>query len=251
MESLIPEVNLLTVKKETLDQGTRFIIEPLSPGYGVTFGNSLRRILLSSLPGAAITTMKIEGVDHEFSHIDGMKEDVVELILNLKKIALKSHSEDPVTIKLEAKGKGIITTDDIKKNPSVEFSPKQYICTLSEKAKLNMELTIEQGKGYVSAESKRDLKLPLGTIAIDSIFSPIARVNFVVENTRVGRITNFDKLILDIITNDTISGEEAFATALKIFNEHIDKILSSESLTITKIKKQKSEKKEPKKKTNK
>lgn len=230
MEYLIPETNLITVAKETIENGTRFIIEPLSPGFGVTLGNSLRRILLSSLSGAAITMVKIDGITHEFSHIDGMKEDVVELILNLKKIKVKSTSEDPITLTIDAKGAKTITTDDISKNANVEFVSGQYIAKLAEKGKFKAEITVEQGRGYVSADVRKEQKLPLGTIALDAIFSPIERVNFTTENTRVGRITNFDKLSIDIITNGTITEEDAFSTALKIYSEHLNKIADTDVL---------------------
>ena len=254
MEYLIPETSLITVGKEPFENATRFTIEPLSPGFGITFGNSLRRILLSSLPGAAITTIKIDGITHEFTHINGMREDVVELILNLKKISVKSFSEDPVTLTLDVKGPKKITTDDISKNPSIEFASGQYIAQLSEKAKFKAEITIEQGRGYVSSDLKKEQKLPLGTIAMDAIYSPIVKVNFSAENTRLGRITNFDKLVLDIETNGTISGEEALSTALKIYSEHITKIADADVLKkvekpVTKKKSVKKSKKEKIKET--
>lgn len=232
MEYIIPETNLITVAKENFDNSTKYIIEPLSPGFGVTLGNSLRRVLLSSLPGSAITTIKIDGVSHEFTSIQGLKEDMVELILNLKKIKVKSHSEDPVTLTLDVKGAKKITSDDFSKNPTIEFIPNQYIGTLADKSKLKAEITVEQGRGYVSSDAKKEQKLPLGTIALDCIFSPIEKVNFLVENTRVGRITNYDKLILEITTDGTISSEEALNSSLKILSDHMLKIMESDNLII-------------------
>lgn len=248
MEYIIPETNLITVAKENFDNSTKYIIEPLSPGFGVTLGNSLRRVLLSSLPGSAITTIKIDGVSHEFTSIQGLKEDMVELILNLKKIKVKSHSEDPVTLTLDVKGAKKITSDDFSKNPTIEFIPNQYIGTLADKSKLKAEITVEQGRGYVSSDAKKEQKLPLGTIALDCIFSPIEKVNFLVENTRVGRITNYDKLILEITTDGTISSEEALNSSLKILSDHMLKIMESDNLII-KAKEEKTAKKKAKLKT--
>lgn len=202
----------------------KFTMEPLERGYGTTLGNSLRRVLLSSLPGYAITSVKIDGVLHEFSTIPGVKEDVTEIVLNLKGVILKIQGDGPKTLYVEASGKCEVTAGDIKTDSEVEIlNPDHLIATLSEGATLNMELTADRGRGYVSAERNKQMMQPvIGVIAIDSIYTPVLKVNYTVENTRVGQITDFDKLTLEAWTNGTISAKEAVSLGAKILTEHLN-----------------------------
>ena len=197
----------------------RFVVEPLERGYGTTLGNSLRRIMLSSLPGAAISQVKIEGVLHEFSSIPGVKEDVTEIIMNLKTLAIKNSSEtdEPKTAYIDFEGEGVVTAADIQADPDT------VIATLNGgvDSKLYMELTITKGRGYVSAEKNKREDLPIGVIPIDSIYTPVERVNLTVQNTRVGQITDYDKLTLDVYTNGTLVPDEAVSLAAKVLNEHL------------------------------
>ncbi len=206
-----------------------FEISELYRGYGTTIGNALRRVLLSSLPGAAITSIKIDGVSHEFSTINGVMEDVIEIILNLKKIRFKLFSDKPQVLTLKAKGKGEVKAGDIKENADIKIAnPDQLIATLtSEKAKLNMELTVERGTGYETVEERKKGKSPIGTIFIDAIFSPVRKVNYEVENMRVGDKTDFNKVKISIETDGTITPKEALVSAAKILNEHFEIILKS------------------------
>jgi DNA-directed RNA polymerase subunit alpha len=198
-----------------------FIIEPLAPGYGMTIGHSLRRVLLTSLEGAAVAYVKITGADHEFTTLKGMKEDIVELILNLKSLRVHSESSEPVVIHLEKKGPGVVTASDFTPNSDITISdPDHQLATLDKNGKLSMDVTIEQGRGYVPTERKGNDKLPLGTIAIDSIFSPIKRVHYEVEHTRVGGQTDYDKLMLELTTDGTITPADAMARAAQILVEH-------------------------------
>ncbi|MCH5280462.1 MAG: DNA-directed RNA polymerase subunit alpha [Lachnospiraceae bacterium] len=204
----------------------RFVVEPLERGYGITLGNSLRRIMLSSLPGAAISQVKFEGVLHEFSSIPGVKEDVTEIIMNLKSLAIKnsSSSNEPKTAYIEFEGEGIVRASDIQVDSDIEIINKdQVIATLSggKDCKLYMELTITKGRGYVSADKNKSDDLPIGVIAVDSIYTPVERVNLTVENTRVGQITDFDKLTLDVYTNGTLVPDEAVSLAAKVLSEHL------------------------------
>ena len=202
----------------------KIIVEPLESGYGITLGNSLRRTLLSSLPGYAITSVKIDGILHEFSTIPGVKEDVTEIVLNLKRVILKIHGEGPKTLYIEANGEGEVVAGDIKCDAEVEIlNPESHICTLDKDASVNMELTCDCGRGYVSAEqNKAALKQqPIGVIAIDSIYTPVLKVNYTVENTRVGQNTALDKLTLEVWTDKTISATEAVSLAAKFLNEHL------------------------------
>ncbi len=205
----------------------KFVVEPLERGYGITLGNSLRRIMLSSLPGAAVSQVKIEGVLHEFSSIPGVKEDVTEIIMNLKSLAIKNTSEtnEPKTVYIEYEGEGIVTAADIQADPDIEImNPEQVIATLSggPDCKLYMEITITKGRGYISSDRNKSDELPIGVIAVDSIYTPIERVNLAVENTRVGQITDFDKLTLDVYTNGTLGPDEAVSLAAKVLNEHLN-----------------------------
>ena len=202
----------------------KFVVEPLERGYGTTLGNSLRRVLLSSLTGYAITSVKIDGVLHEFSTIPGVKEDVTEIVLNLKEVILKIEGDGPKTIYINKSGEGEITAGDIITDSEVEIlNPSLHIATLNEDASVNMELTCDKGRGYVSSErNKGILNLPIGAIAIDSIYTPVLKVNYTVENTRVGQITDYDKLTLEVWTNGTISATEAVSFGAKILNGHLE-----------------------------
>ena len=202
----------------------RFVVEPLERGYGTTLGNSLRRVLLSSLPGYAITSVKIDGILHEFSTIPGVKEDVTEIVLNLKNVILKIHGDGPKTIDIDANGDDEITAGSIKTDSEVEIlNPELHIATLNSDAHVSMELTCDKGRGYVSAERNKQIMQPvIGVIAIDSIYTPVLKVNYTVENTRVGQITDYDKLTLEVWTNGTINAMEAVSLGAKILNEHLN-----------------------------
>jgi len=214
---------------EISDEGKygKFVVQPLARGYGITLGNSLRRVLLSSLPGAAVTDIKIEGVLHQFSTIPGVVEDTTEIILNLKELAIKAHSEGPHTLYLRAEGEGEVTAGDIETPADVEImNPELHIATLDEGGRLNMELTVRRGIGYVPADQNKREDQPIGVIPIDAIFSPIRRVNYTVEDTRVGRVTNFDRLTLEVWTDGTIQPDEAVSLAAKILTEHLNLFLT-------------------------
>ncbi|KGG81031.1 DNA-directed RNA polymerase subunit alpha [Caloranaerobacter azorensis H53214] len=201
----------------------KFVVEPLERGYGTTLGNSLRRILLSSLPGAAVTSIKIQGVLHEFSTIPGVVEDVTEIILNLKSLVAIMHTNEPVTLRIEAEGQGEVTAGDIITGPEVEILNKDlHIATLDEDGKLYMELEMAKGRGYVPAEKNKKENHTIGVIPIDSIFTPVRKVNFKVENTRVGQITDYDKLILEVWTDGSIKPDEATSLGAKIMSEHLN-----------------------------
>lgn len=202
----------------------KFILEPLERGFGTTLGNSLRRVLLSSLPGVAVTSIKIDGVQHEFSTIPGVKEDVTEIVLNIKGLIAKVHGDVPKTVYIEAEGECEVTAGDIKADSEVEIlDPGMHIATLDEGAKLYMELVIDKGRGYVSAErNKQNMQPAIGVIPIDSIYTPVLKVNYTVENTRVGQITDYDKLTLEIWTDGTISAKESVSLAAKVLNEHLN-----------------------------
>ena len=203
----------------------KFVVEPLERGYGITLGNSLRRIMLSSLPGAAVSQVKIEGVLHEFSSIPGVKEDVTEIIMNIKSLAIKNNSEtnEAKTAYIEFEGEGVVHASDIQVDQDIEIlNPDQVIATLSGKdTKLYVEMTITRGRGYVSADKNKNDDLPIGVIAVDSIYTPVERVNVTVENTRVGQITDYDKLTLDVFTNGTLVPDEAVSLAAKVLSEHL------------------------------
>ncbi len=202
----------------------KFVVEPLERGYGTTLGNSLRRVLLSSLPGYAITSVKIDGVLHEFSTIDGVKEDVTEIVLNLKGVILKIHGDGPKTLYIDASGKCQVTAGDIQVDSEVEIlNPEHVIATLEDGGVLKAELTCDKGRGYVSAERNKQIMQPIiGVIAIDSIYTPVLKVNYTVENTRVGQITDYDKLTLEAWTNGTISAQDAVSLGAKILTDHLN-----------------------------
>ncbi len=201
----------------------KFVIEPLERGYGITLGNSLRRILLSSLPGTAITAINIEGILHEFSTIPGVVEDTIEMILHLKELSMKIYSDEPQTLIIEKEGDGKIFAKDIKVPADVEvLNPELYIATMEKGAKLYMEMTASVGRGYVPAERNKQPNQPLGIIPVDSIFTPIRRVNYKVEDTRVGQVTDYDKLTLEVWTDGSIKPDEAISLGAKILNKHLN-----------------------------
>ena len=222
-----PKVKTKTSKED----GTyaKVIVEPLERGFGITLGNALRRILLSSLPGFAVVAVKIDGVQHEFSVVEGVKEDVTEIILNLKSLAVKFHGEEATkTVSIRAQGEGEVTAGDIIADSEVEIlDPTMHIATLDKHASLNMEMVLSRGRGYVSAEkNKENLYVnEIGVIPVDSIYTPVKKVNFYVENTRVGQVTDYDKLNLEIWTDGTIVAQDAVSLAAKIMNEHLNLFL--------------------------
>lgn len=203
----------------------KFVVEPLERGFGTTLGNSLRRVLLSSLPGVAVTSIKIDGVVHEFSTIEGIKEDVTEIVLNVKGITAKLYSDTPKTVRIEASGEGEVTAGSIQQDAELEvLNPDWHIATLADGAKLVMELTFDKGRGYVPAERNKQNaeQAPLGSLPVDSIYTPVLKVNYGVENTRVGQITDYDKLTLEVWTDGTISAQEAVSLAARIMTEHLN-----------------------------
>ena len=204
----------------------KFVVEPLERGYGITLGNSLRRIMLASLPGAAVSQVKIDGVLHEFSSIPGVKEDVTEIIMNLKSLAIKNSSETDEVKKavIDFEGEGVVRASDIQVDQDIEImNPDQVIATLNggKDSKLYMEILITKGRGYISADKNKSEDLPIGVIAVDSIYTPVERVNVTVENTRVGQVTDYDKLTLDVFTNATLEPDEAVSLAAKVLSEHL------------------------------
>lgn len=219
----------------------RFVVEPLERGYGTTLGNSLRRIMLSSLPGSAVSQVKIDGVLHEFSSIPGVKEDVTEIIMNIKSLAIRntSDSDEAKTAYVDFEGEGVVTAADIQCDPDIEIlNPDVVIAHLNGGAdsKLYMELTITKGRGYVSADKNKDDDLPIGIIAVDSIYTPVERVNLTVENSRVGQVIDFDKLTLDVYTNGTLAPDEAVSLAAKVLSEHLSLFIDlSENAKSTEI----------------
>ena len=201
----------------------KFVIEPLERGYGTTLGNSLRRILLSSLPGAAVTAIQIDGVLHEFSTVEGVVEDVTTIILNLKKLALKIYSEEEKTLEIDVQGEGIVTAADITHDSDVEIlNPDLHIATLAKDAHVRVRLTAKRGRGYTPADANKSEDQPIGVIPIDSIYTPVSRVTYQVEKTRVGQVANYDKLTLDVWTDGSIGPKEAISLGAKILTEHLN-----------------------------
>ena len=242
-----PEIETAELKSN----GTygKFIVEPLERGYGITLGNSLRRVLLSSLPGVAVTSVKIDGVHHELSTIPGVKEDVTEIILNLKGLTAKLYGDGPKTVYIEAEGECVVTAGDIKTDSEVGILvPDMHIATLGAGAKLYMEIVLDKGRGYVSAEKNKAImqkqgNVPIGVIAVDSIYTPVLKVNYTVDNTRVGQITDYDKLTLEVWTDGTISAKEAVSLAAKLLNEHLNLFVDlSEETTVVEIMAEKDDK---------
>ena len=211
----------------------KYVVEPLERGYGTTLGNSLRRVLLSSLPGTAFTSVKIAGVQHEFSTIPGVVEDVTEIVLNIKGILARLHSTGPKTVYLEASGEGTVTAGDIKADAEVEIlNPDHVIAHLGPDGALNMELVLDHGRGYVSADRNKNPAMPIGTIPVDSIYTPVLKVNYSVENTRVGNQTDFDKLTIEVWTDNTMSSRDAVSLGAKILVDHFTLFTDlSENLT--------------------
>ena len=230
---------------EQADDGSygKFIAEPLERGFGLTLGNCLRRILLSSLPGVAVTSVKIDGVLHEFSTLPGVREDVTEIILNIKKLAAKLHCDGPKVVYIDAKGPCEICASDIKEDSDVEIlNGDLHIASLNEEGKLYMEITLDKGRGYVSSEKNKEnnAQSVIGVIPVDSAFTPVKKFNYTVENTRVGRVTDFDKLTLEIWTNEVIAPDEALALGSRIMNEHLNLFIElSEAAKETEIMKEK------------
>ncbi len=227
----IEKPNITTVNLSEDGRNGKFIVEPLERGYGVTLGNSLRRVLLSSLPGVAVTNIKIDGVLHEISTITGVKEDVCEIVLNVKGITAKLHSDVPKMVVIDMTGPCEVTAGDIKQDAEIEIlNPDLHIATLGENVRFYMELTFDHGRGYISQEKNKQLfvaanqgtSAPIGTIFTDSIYTPVYNVNYTVENTRVGSNTDYDKLTLEVLTNGTISAKEAISLGAKILNEHLN-----------------------------
>lgn len=236
-----PDIEVVELKSN----GTygKFVLEPLERGYGTTIGNSLRRVLLSSLPGVAVTSIKIDGIHHELSTVPGVKEDVAEIVLNLKGLTAKLFCDGPKTVYIEAEGECEVTAGDIKTDSEVEILvPNMHIATLDADAKLYMEIVLDRGRGYVSAEKNKaamqssQQSTPIGLIAVDSIYTPVLKVNYTVENTRVGQITDFDKLTLEVWTDGVISAKEAVSMAAKLLNEHLNLFVNlSEDTGVDKI----------------
>ena len=228
-----PQIETAEIKSD----GTygRFVLEPLERGFGTTLGNSLRRVLLSSLPGVAVTSIKIDGVQHEFSTVPGVKEDVTEIVLNIKGLIAKIHGEAPKTIHIEAEGECEVTAGDIKVDSEVEIlDPGMHIATLGPGAKLYMEIVIDKGRGYVPRErNKQKIANVIGAIPVDSVYTPVLKVNYTVENTRVGQITDYDKLTIEVWTDGTISAKEAVSLGAKVLTEHLNLFvdLSDEAYT--------------------
>nr|MBO2468988.1 DNA-directed RNA polymerase subunit alpha [Bacillota bacterium] len=216
-----PKIEVVEVSED--GRYGKIVVEPLERGYGTTLGNSLRRILLSSLPGAAITSVQIDGVLHEFSTIEGVLEDTTQIILNLKNLTLKIHSDEEKILEIDAVGEGEVKAADIRHDSDVEIlNPDLHIATLAEGARLSMRMTAKRGRGYVPAEGNKKPDQPIGVIPIDSIYTPIRRVNYSVENTRVGQVTNYDKLTLEVWTDGSIRPEEAVSLGAKILTEHLN-----------------------------
>lgn len=220
-----PNIEIVEISEDK--KHGKFVVEPLERGYGTTLGNSLRRIMLSSLPGAAVSQVKFDGVLHEFSSIPGVKEDVTEIVMNIKNLAIKNNSDtnEAKVAYIEFEGEGVVTAADIQADPDIEIlNPDQHIATLNGglDSKLYVELTITKGRGYISADKNKSDDLPIGVIAVDSIYTPVERVNLAVENTRVGQITDFDKLTLDVFTDGTLAPDEAVSLAAKVLSEHLN-----------------------------
>ncbi len=225
------EVLKPSVKKKQINDFTKeFSFEPLERGFGYTFGNSLRRVLLSSLPGAAVTSVKIDGVQHEFDTVKGVKEDVLSILMNLKSLVVKMHIDEPATISLNVKGPKNVLASDFKAPAEVEIiNPDLEIANINKEGQLNIECVVEKGRGYSTAEKNKKTGMPIGTISVDSIFSPVKVVSYKVVNTRVGQRTDYDNLLLNVETNGSLQPEEAVAIASRIINEHMDLLIDEVS----------------------
>ena len=228
------EIEKPTISKEIGEDGSygKFIVEPLERGYGTTLGNAMRRILLSSLPGAAVTSVKIDGILHEFSTIPGVKEDVTEIILNLKNLAVRLNGEDTKRVIINAVGPKEVTAADIVGDESLEiFNPDLHIATLEENATLVMEINLARGRGYVPAEQNKTESTPISVIPVDSIYTPVRKVNFTVENTRVGQVTDYDRLVLEIWTDGSVTPEDGVSIGAKIMREHLNLFIELDDST--------------------
>lgn len=216
-----PNIDIVEISEDK--RYGKFVVEPLERGYGTTLGNSLRRIMLSSLPGAAVSSIKIDGVLHEFSSIEGVKEDVTEIVMNIKQLAIRNNSStnEPKIAYINFSGEGVVTAADIQVDSDIEILNPDLVIATVNGGSINMELTITKGRGYVSADKNKNPNLPIDVIAIDSIYTPVERVNMSVENTRVGQITDFDKLTLDVYTDGTLVPDEAVSLAAKVLSEHL------------------------------
>ena len=218
----IEKPNIQCVSKADDNSFGSFVIEPLERGYGMTLGNALRRVLLSSLPGAAVTSVKIDGILHEFSTAKGVVEDIADIILNLKGLSVKMHCDEPQIIIVDAKGEGVVYASDIITGPDVEIlNPDHYIATLETDGVLHMEISVAKGRGYVGADKNKKEDQPIGIIPIDSLFSPVMKVNYRVENTRVGQQTDYDKLTIDVYTDKTIAPDEAISSSAQILSDYL------------------------------
>ncbi len=229
-----PSIEIATISEDK--KYGRFVVEPLERGYGTTLGNSLRRIMLSSLPGSAVSSVKIAGVVHEFCGIPGVKEDVTEIIMNIKSLAIKNNSNEPKTAFIDFEGEGVVRAGDIRVDSDVEIlNPDLVIATLNGGAdsKLEIEMTITNGRGYISADKNKTNDLPIGVIAVDSIYTPVERVNMTVQDTRVGQVTDFDKLTLDVWTNGTLAPDEAVSLAAKVLSEHLKTFIDLSENAVT------------------
>ena len=216
-----PKIEVVEISED--NKYGKFVVEPLERGYGTTLGNSVRRIMLSSLPGAAVTAVQINGILHEYDNIEGIKEDITEIILNIKDLSIKVHGNETKALRIEAEGEGIITAGDIIADSDVEIlNPDMLIATLSPGARLNMEMTVSQGRGYVAAEGNKTQNMPIGVIPIDSIFTPVKKVSYIVGNTRVGQMTDYDKLTIEVFTDGSIKPEEALSLSARIMTEHLN-----------------------------
>ena len=223
MNQQIDRPTIDIVSDDGVETYRKFVIEPLERGYGTTLGNSLRRILLSSLPGSAVTSIKIDGIMHEFSTIPGVKEDVTEIVLNLKRLSVRVNSDEEKTVIIDAKGPMEVTAGDIKLSADVDIYNKDlHIATLEDSASLYMEINLSKGRGYVTADQNKTETTPIGVIPVDSIYTPVTKVNYTVENTRVGQVTDYDKLTLEIWTDGSISPVESVAIGAKIMREHLN-----------------------------
>jgi len=216
-----PKIELVEISED--NRHGKFVIEPLERGYGTTLGNSLRRIMLSSLPGAAVTSVHIEGILHEFDNIEGVTEDITEMILNIKELSIRLHGDEPKTLRIEAEGEGNVTAGDIIADADVEIlNPEMHVATMSPGARLNMEMHVDHGRGYVTAESNKTPSMPIGEIPVDSVFTPVKKASYEVGNTRVGQMTDYDKLTMEVHTDGSVSPDEALSLAAKIMTEHLN-----------------------------
>lgn len=221
IEMEMPKIEVVEISED--QTYGKFVVEPLERGYGTTLGNSLRRIMLSSLPGAAVTSVQIEGILHEFDNIEGIKEDITEIILNIKDLSIRVHGNESKTLRIESEGEGVVTAGDVIADADVEIlNPDMHIATMASGARLNLEMNVSQGRGYVTAENNKTPSMPIGVIPVDSIFTPVKKVSYTVGNTRVGQMTDYDKLTLEVHTDGSIQPDEALSISAKVMTEHLN-----------------------------